>query len=445
MTERDTLTQVVSLVQKDRTCFEKLYACVINKVYYWCFMVVKDEGVAHDLAQESMIKIYDKLHLLKKPETFLSWMYTLVRNICYDYLRSNRQSGYVFLEEETYLKNEMEESYTDHLPEDAYDLEETKKIIMGSIETLPIKQREVITLFYLDEFKISEIGKILNCSAGVVKTRLHNGRNNLETHINNYQKKHGTKLYSTILLPFLGAIMQGRRDALSQKQNFHYNQSQYPSTGSLKNNFLKQFLSATPVSVISVSLGILLLVGVGTFMAFNWDKGLEKSSSVKKVSALNQSKKDSVVGSITYEGFPSRTETEVRIHLKRDISTEKITLLFNEQGIPFDKKGKVVIITAKENGDYTLVLGKESKKFNVNLVDPYAPELLALQNEGAYLKLMTQDEKSQINYEASYMEYQGKQYEITKDQKVWGTFTGEVIIYLYNQTGQYKYYGFNLK
>lgn len=447
MDKKEELTQIVRRVQGDMNRFEELYTHTINKVYYWCYMVVKDESLAKDLAQESMIKLYDKFHTLKNPESFTSWMYTLVRNVCYLHLRANKHGETVSLESEPQFKEGLEEEDMAHLPEASYDLEETKSIIISFIETLPRKQREVITLFYLEELKITEIGKVLECNTGVIKSRLHSGRNNLENQIDQYQKKHGTKLYSTIVLPFLGAIIQNHSDELCQKQNLKYNKSLYQPKSFLKNTVLKSVLSLNPITLVSASLGILLVIGVGTFLGLNHEFGKEKGpvrAPVASAADFDKNGKDPYVASVTYNEFPSRSETKVLIRLKKEVNPEMIQVFFENEPVLFQQKGKELTIIAKENGDYRVMIGKTKKVITVDNLDAYAPELVDIENRGDYLALNIRDEQNQIDYTTSYMTYEGKSYKITEDGKVWGNFKGEVIIYLYNHKDAHMYYRFNL-
>lgn len=136
------LTQIVKEVQKDIGQFELLYSQIVNRVYYWCYTVIGNEAEAKDVAQEAMIRIYNKLHTLENPETFSSWMYILVRNVCYAFLRSRRSSDKLFLDSEEYtedFENNLIEERIEVLPKEAYDLKATKEIVVKIIHTLPKK------------------------------------------------------------------------------------------------------------------------------------------------------------------------------------------------------------------------------------------------------------------------------------------------------------------
>jgi RNA polymerase sigma-70 factor (ECF subfamily) len=48
-----------------------------------------------------------------------------------------------------------------------------------AIDGLPINQRVVIVLYYLNDLSLQEIADILSVPVGTVKSRLHYGRENL--------------------------------------------------------------------------------------------------------------------------------------------------------------------------------------------------------------------------------------------------------------------------
>lgn len=443
--EKEKLTQIVKLVQKDKENFELLYTHNMNRVYYWCYTILKDETLARDLAQESMIKIYYKFHTLKDPEAFTSWMYTLVRNLCYNYIRRHKQADTISLEMEKGLNERIEDETVAHLPQDSYDLQETKKLMVDLIKRLPQKQREVITLFYLAELKLTEISQILERDLGTVKSRLQLGRRNLEKEIEIYEKSHGTKLYATILLPFLGEILQEDANHRLKKQELKYNSKLYSSKNVLNIQALKSVFALKPLVIGVVSLSLVTLVGIVSFFNFNHENGQDKEPSNKGVSAFEKKKSNLYIKKIDLSDFPTRTYTEVIIYLKKEAENKKCIVEFNGKPVPFEKQGDKVIVKAKENGGYTVNIGGREKTFHIDQINPKAPELESVSNQGDYLELNISDEFNQINYEPSYVLSEGEKYEVTENHRVYGQFRGEIKVYLYNQKGQYVYYRIDLK
>jgi len=187
--DKDELNQIVAKVQNDMDQFELLYTAIEGKIYYWCCNVIGNESEAKDAAQEAMIRIYNKLNTLTTPETFESWIYILVRNVCYAYLRKNKRNDKLLLDFHAYegkSENNIREKRVEVLPKEAYELKVKKTFIQNRIQELPKKQKIVITLYYLDELKIHEIAEKLDCSIGTIKSRLHDGRKSLEKSISKF-------------------------------------------------------------------------------------------------------------------------------------------------------------------------------------------------------------------------------------------------------------------
>lgn len=260
--DKRELTQIVKVVQRDKGQFELLYSQIINKVYFWCYTLSGNE--AKDMAQEAMIRIYNKIDNVEKPEYFTSWMYKVVRNSGINYMEQNRKKELPFLDDEEFsgqFEAVVREERKDHMPKEAYDLKETKKLVSKFIDNLPKMQREVITLFYLEEMKINEIAEVLDYNIGSVKSRLHSGRKNLELQISEYQEKNNVKLYSIALLPLLGLIMQEHSAELCDKQDLAYDESIYTSAGSTSLFNLSMILSAKVlVTLLSVFIIVILLI-----------------------------------------------------------------------------------------------------------------------------------------------------------------------------------------
>ncbi|MFV0395893.1 MAG: RNA polymerase sigma factor [Coprobacillaceae bacterium] len=253
MDKKEELTQIVKEVQNDIGQFEKLYSQIVSKIYFWCYSIVRNETLAKDLSQESMIRIYHKLHTLKNPDGFSSWMYIVVRNVCNSYLKVHKNDDKSFLHSDdftvTYEEN-IEENRSYNLPDVAYDVKEKKALIREFIDKLPRKQREVIILYYLEEFKTTEIAEALQYNIGSVRSSLHSGRKNLELQIKDYQDKNHVKLYNSSVLPLLGFILSDYRDELYSKQKFQYNKSLYNTNNALVTNNLFQLLSNKLIMIV---------------------------------------------------------------------------------------------------------------------------------------------------------------------------------------------------
>lgn len=453
MDKKEELTQIVKTVQNDMEQFELLYSHIINKVYYWCYNVVNDETLAKDLAQECLIRIYQKLHTLDNAKAFHSWMYILVRNVCYNYVRLNKKVETQFLHSDSYaegFENIIEEERVGNLPEEAYDLKETKQLIVSFVEELPRKQKEIIMLYYLEEFSTVEIANMLDCSVGTVKANLHYGRKNLEDQINSYQSKNSIKLYASVLIPLLGVLLQAHQDELCSKQDLSYDEKTFKTNSSKLSN-AKNITHVNKLYIVgfTVVLSVILVAVILTQIIkdddISFTQGTTHHQSLDSDEELMEKvKRNPYIESITYYTFPTRESTPVEIYLKKDISKNKIKILFDEEEVSFSKDDRKIMLSATKNGEYSIYINNNKLSFRINTIDAYAPEVVGIQNEGNYIQLVVNDELSRVNYEKSYIEFKGEKYQITNN-KATGTFEGNVVVYIFNDLDQYMRYEFNLK
>lgn len=69
--------------------FEIIYKTCYSRLYYYTFQFITDEENSKDIVNDVFEKIWIQRHELKL-ETLSSYLYTLVRNRCLDYLRHKK-------------------------------------------------------------------------------------------------------------------------------------------------------------------------------------------------------------------------------------------------------------------------------------------------------------------------------------------------------------------
>ena len=142
---------------------------------YW---MVKDRDVAKDIAQDSWSIIIDKIESLNEPKQFKYWAYRIVCNKATDWLRHQTKNNNNIIGYDIDFKSDNSEYINN---------ENLKLSLLKAINDLPINQKIVIQLFYLESYSLKEISKSLNISVGTAKSRLFHAREKLKTilkHIN---------------------------------------------------------------------------------------------------------------------------------------------------------------------------------------------------------------------------------------------------------------------
>ena len=72
--------------------FRKLIELTSPFAYSVAFRILGNEDQAKDVAQETMITIWQKLKKIKSAEVYKTWIYRIVVNKCYDHMRKRKRN-----------------------------------------------------------------------------------------------------------------------------------------------------------------------------------------------------------------------------------------------------------------------------------------------------------------------------------------------------------------
>jgi len=76
-------SQLIELIHSgNREAFGELYHRYYKKVYHRCLSFTKDPDEAFDLAQEALMKAFDKLYTFRGDSAFSTWLYTITTRHC---------------------------------------------------------------------------------------------------------------------------------------------------------------------------------------------------------------------------------------------------------------------------------------------------------------------------------------------------------------------------
>lgn len=137
----------------------------MQTLYRVAFSILRTEEEIYDAISNTTVIVFEKIHTLKKEEFFKTWLTRILINECYKIYNQNKKI--------IYLENCNIEKLTYH---DTYVDFETRKII----ENLNQELKEIVVLYYFEDFSVKEISKILEIPEGTVKSRLSRARKELE-------------------------------------------------------------------------------------------------------------------------------------------------------------------------------------------------------------------------------------------------------------------------
>lgn len=144
-----------------------------NDVIRIAYTYLKQKQMAEDVAQEVFAKCYEKMDSFRNESSYKTWLIRITVNQCKDVLKS-----WTF--KNLYFTDIFMPKLTSSTLEHSFSRVEENQLISKQVIELPVKLREVIILFYYQEFSIEEISDMLNINSNTVRTRLHRGRQKLK-------------------------------------------------------------------------------------------------------------------------------------------------------------------------------------------------------------------------------------------------------------------------
>lgn len=139
---------------------------------------------AEDLFQEVMIKVFQNLNTYNPVYSFNTWIYTIVRNHCVNYLKK-RKLLTVNLEAETLNDLTLPRPNS---PEAKTLNKEFYQTIDNTLNTLNENNRQIAFLHFFEGMKNREISQIIDIPIGTVKSRLHSIRKTLKKELEKYHE-----------------------------------------------------------------------------------------------------------------------------------------------------------------------------------------------------------------------------------------------------------------
>ncbi|MBT2639355.1 sigma-70 family RNA polymerase sigma factor [Bacillus sp. ISL-39] len=136
---------------------------------------VKDWKLAEDIVQDVFIVCYKNYDKIDELISFKSWIYRLAINKSKDVLKSSAFRKVVMNSSLYSLFSSKELS-----PERDLLKRSEEEFLSLCVLSLPVKYREVVTLYYYEECSIEEITGILEVNPNTIKTRLSRGRMKLK-------------------------------------------------------------------------------------------------------------------------------------------------------------------------------------------------------------------------------------------------------------------------
>lgn len=141
----------------DTEAGEQLIQKYYRSIYQYCFLHIRDQRIAEDMAQETFVRFFESLGMYTAYGKTRSYLYRIAGNIIKDYYKKRKEVP------------------VDIIPEipgnDMADVE-IRLDVEQAVDHLPEELRETAILFFFQELKQREIADLLDIKLSLVKYRV---------------------------------------------------------------------------------------------------------------------------------------------------------------------------------------------------------------------------------------------------------------------------------
>lgn len=157
----------------DRQAFEELVRRHQGRVYAVAYRITGNREDALDVAQEALLKAFNKIVAWKPTGGFLPWLLRLTTNQAIDHTRRRRRHRHERLDEA--FVPSSEHALIEPTGADTGQQVRANEIdarIRGALHVLSATQRTVFMLRHYEGLQLAEIAEEIGCTVGSVKVHL---------------------------------------------------------------------------------------------------------------------------------------------------------------------------------------------------------------------------------------------------------------------------------
>lgn len=160
------------------TAFQKLLREYQKPLYQIIRNIVIDHDDAHDVLQNTFIKVFQNITKFKGDSKLFSWLYRIATNEAITFINNKAKRSKL-------TSTELQSKLVDNLQSDVYfEGDEIQLKLQKALVILPEKQQLVFKMKYFEELKYEEISEILGTSVGALKASYFHAVKKIEEYLN---------------------------------------------------------------------------------------------------------------------------------------------------------------------------------------------------------------------------------------------------------------------
>lgn len=162
-----------------------------ERIYATLYHMTASHEDASDLAQESFVKAFRSLETFKGDASFFTWVYRIAVNKTINFLKQRKNRSQMSLNDLDFNAEndpELVSLVSENTPRRDLSLSELQEKLNAAMLKLSEVHRLVVTLHDIQGLSHEEIGRIMDCNVGTVRSRLYYARQQLQALLSDYIK-----------------------------------------------------------------------------------------------------------------------------------------------------------------------------------------------------------------------------------------------------------------
>ena len=153
----------------DSAAFEPLVRRYSDTIVRFSYHMVADFQAAEDIAQETFLKAFSHIGRLEDAAKFATWLYSIARHLCLDWIRARRSTVSMDALESDGV--EIPGGPGDG-PERSVETGEIHGQVLAELQRLRPDYREILLMKHVYELSYREIGEVAGLSVSAVGEKL---------------------------------------------------------------------------------------------------------------------------------------------------------------------------------------------------------------------------------------------------------------------------------
>jgi RNA polymerase sigma factor (sigma-70 family) len=168
MTNDPDLPLIDRILAGEQNVFAQLIDCHKSYAYTISMKILQNKAEAEEASQDAFIKAYHNLKGFNREAKFSTWLYRIAFNTAISYKRKHHRHHMQTIEN-TVIP-------VQHEGEGTLERNDKQHFLQLAMSKLSESDRTALSLFYLQEFSLEEIGEIMSTQANTIKVRIHRAR-----------------------------------------------------------------------------------------------------------------------------------------------------------------------------------------------------------------------------------------------------------------------------